>query len=420
MESVSTYIFYFFTFLSLYVQVFFLVTFLENKKSIFKKHAFKNVTLSNYPSITILVPSYNEEISIIKTVESLLKLDYPKEKLQIFVIDDGSKDNTWSVVQIYKDNPTVKLFHQKNGGKYTALNLGLEYCQTEFFSCLDADSTVEPQALQKMMPYFNDPQTMAVIPSALVTLPTTLVQRAQKAEYNMAVFFKKVFSLIGGLHVTPGTLPIYRKQVTDLIGGFRHGHNGEDMEMAFRMQNNYLKIVQCHEAIVHTIPPATIAILYKQRVRWITAYLKNILDYKHMLFSKKYGNFGLFTLPSGVISVITMLCLFSFSIYHIYNFITQKATQINAIGISRYFNQFQFNSFNFDWFFFYINGITITVILCYILLVISMIIGNKMAEGKARFSMNLLYYIGIYSIVAPFWLIKATYNTLLSKNASWR
>src|SRR3989344_7398378 len=258
MAQFSTIAFYVFSFLSVYVQVFFIYTFFENRKKILKKDDEKAIELTSEPSITVIVPCWNEEKAIVKTIESLLNLDYPKDKLKIFIIDDGSSDKTWEIIQIFKDIPNIRLFHKKNGGKYTALNLGLENLSTEFFSCLDADSTVEPKALKKMLPYFHNQEVMAVIPSALVTKPETMVQRAQKAEYNMAVFFKKVFSLIGGLHVTPGTLPIYRKQVTDLIGGFRHGHNGEDMEMAFRMQNNYLKIVQCHEAIVHTIPPATI------------------------------------------------------------------------------------------------------------------------------------------------------------------
>lgn len=93
------------------------------------------------------------------------------------------------------------------------------------------------------------------------------------------------------------TLPIYRKEVFEKLGGFRHGHNGEDMEMAFRMQTLHMKIAQVHDAVVYTIPPATIKTLYKQRTRWISSYLNNLIDYKHMIFNIKYKHFAFFTIP---------------------------------------------------------------------------------------------------------------------------
>jgi len=413
MAQFSTIAFYVFSFLSVYVQVFFIYTFFENRKKILKKDDEKAIELTSEPSITVIVPCWNEEKAIVKTIESLLNLDYPKDKLKIFIIDDGSSDKTWEIIQIFKDIPNIRLFHKKNGGKYTALNLGLENLSTEFFSCLDADSTVEPKALKKMLPYFHNQEVMAVIPSALVTKPETMVQRAQKAEYNMAVFFKKVFSLIGGLHVTPGTLPIYRKKVVDLVGGFRHGHNGEDMEMAFRMQKNHLKIVQCHEAVVYTIPPASIKVLYKQRVRWISAYLGNILDYKNMIFNKEYGNFAWFSLPSGIISILAVVFIFFQSIYSLVEFIAGKIIKIKTVGLAS-------AGSNMDWFTLNFNGVLFTMIISYILVTASLFIGNRLAEGKAKFSSDILYFIGIYSFVAPFWLMKAVYNTVFSKGTSWR
>src|SRR3989338_2944200 len=285
-------VFYMLIFFSVYIQIFFLVTFFENRKKILKK-ADPDFELTSYPSVSVVIPCCNEENSIEKTVNSLLNLDYPKDKLKFIVVDDGSKDKTWEIVQQFKDIPNIKLMHQENRGKYTALNLGLEHSDTEFFSCLDADSSVDPKALKKIMRYFcEESDIMAVIPSALVTTPTNIIQKAQDAEYDMSVFFRKIFSLIGGLHVTPGTLSVYRKKVFEMIGVFRYGHSGEDMEMTFRMQKNHLKIVQCCEAVVYTIPPNSIKTLYKQRVRWLSSFLKNIIDYRSMLFQHKYGNFA--------------------------------------------------------------------------------------------------------------------------------
>ena len=113
-------IFYSLSFLAVYVQVFFLVTFLENRKKIFIRH--EKLNLDHYPTTTIVVPCYNEEKTVAITLESLLSLAYPKDKLSIFVVDDGSRDNTWEILQAYKENPQIKLFKKENEGKHSAIN----------------------------------------------------------------------------------------------------------------------------------------------------------------------------------------------------------------------------------------------------------------------------------------------------------
>ena len=113
MISTLNVIFYILIFLSVYVQVFFFVTFLENRKKILKKEN-SDFELKSYPSVSVVVPCFNEEKSIEKTVHSLLDLDYPKEKLKIIIIDDGSKYKTWEIVQKFNDVPNVKLIHKEN------------------------------------------------------------------------------------------------------------------------------------------------------------------------------------------------------------------------------------------------------------------------------------------------------------------
>src|SRR3989338_2089028 len=130
-------IFYVLIFLSVYVQVFFFLTFLENRKKIVIRNG--KIKLSKYPAVTIAVPCWNEEKTIYKTVRSLLNLNYPKDKIKIFLIDDGSTDGTWNAILKFSKYPNIRIFHKENGGKYTALNLGLKHVQTDFLCCLDAD-----------------------------------------------------------------------------------------------------------------------------------------------------------------------------------------------------------------------------------------------------------------------------------------
>jgi cellulose synthase/poly-beta-1,6-N-acetylglucosamine synthase-like glycosyltransferase len=217
MTSAVGIIFYVLIFLSLYVQVFFLVTFLENKKKIVTRKG--SIKLSFYPAVTVIVPCWNEEKTIVKTVQSLLDLNYPQDKLEIFLVDDGSADNTWAVIKTFEKYSNIKIFKKENGGKHTALNLGLENLKTDFIGCLDADSIADKESLVRIMSYFEkDETTMAVAPSIIANNPTTIIQHAQKAEYYMAVYVKKMLAFLSAIHVTPGPLTIFRKRVFDELG----------------------------------------------------------------------------------------------------------------------------------------------------------------------------------------------------------
>ena len=209
MVQLSSIAMYSIAFLAIYVQVFFLVTFLEKRKHIqFRKGG---ILLDEYPAVTIIVPCWNEENTIDATVTSLESLDYPKDKLTFFLIDDGSTDSTWQKMQQYSNHQHIKIFHKSNGGKHTAMNMGIELATSEFVGCLDADSFVDPQALKRIMTYFaSDHSTMAVVPSIVVHTPKTLIQKIQKVEYNWGVYMKKMLALVNGIHVTPGPFSIYR------------------------------------------------------------------------------------------------------------------------------------------------------------------------------------------------------------------
>ena len=271
--------------------------------------------------LSVTFPCYNEEGTIKGTIDSLLDLDYPKEKLKLIIVDDGSKDNTWNVIKEYENFPNIKLIKQKNAGKYAAQNTGLDHTDTPFFGCLDSDSFVDSQALKRIMTYFLDSETMAVAPSIVVYSPKNILQGAQKAEYDMAIYNKKMLAFLGGIHVTPGPFSIFRKKVFDDLGPYRHAHNTEDQEIALRMQKHHYKIEHCPDAYVYTVAPNSVGKLYRQRLRWSYGFLRNGIDYRELLFKKKYGNIAFFTLPSGIISVLSVVFLFGMIIYNIFTFI---------------------------------------------------------------------------------------------------
>jgi len=414
MDSAYTIIFYVFSFISVYVQIFFLMTFLEKRRHIV--HNPENLELSSYPTVTIVVPCYNEEETIDKTVKSLLSLDYPKDKIKIFLVDDGSKDNTWSVIQEFKDNPSIVLLQKENGGKHTALNLALENTTSEFFGCLDSDSLVHPQALLRILKYFEmDEKTMAVAPSIIVYNPKNILQYAQNVEYDMSIYTKKMLGFMGGIHVTPGPFSIFRKKVFDNLGPYHKAHNTEDQEIALRMQEHGYKIDHCPDAYVYTSTPDSVIKLYRQRLRWIYGFIKNLIDYKRLLFKKEYGTIALFTLPSGLISIFGILFLFANILGNIFKFIYNKIIQIQTVGFN---NIFSFH-YKFDWFFVSTKSALLFSIILYILVIVSVMIGKKMVEGKYSFSLSIFYFVIIYSVIAPFWVLRAIYNAIISKESSW-
>ena len=414
MFSISGTIFYILIFLAVYIQVFFLVTFLENRKKILTRHG--EVKLAKYPAVTIIVPCWNEEKTIYKTVRSLFALNYPKDKIKIFLVDDGSTDGTWNAIKKFDKYSHIKIFRKENGGKHTALNLGLAHSETDFFGCLDADSMVDSEALVRIMSYFEkDGSAMAVTPSIIVNSPKNIIENAQKVEYHISIFAKRVLGFLGAIHVTPGPFTIFKKEVFDNLGPYHYAHNTEDMEIAYRMQKHHYKIDYCNDAYVYTNAPRTVQKLYRQRLRWIYGFINNTIDYRDILFRKKYGNFSTFTVPAGIVSMFTVSFIIGRLVYSLGNFVFEKIVQWNAVGF-----HFSIQTQNFDPFFMNTEPFIFISAFIYILVIISIVLGRRIIEGKWRLSWSALYFFSVFSVIAPFWLMRAIFNTVISQRPAWR
>jgi cellulose synthase/poly-beta-1,6-N-acetylglucosamine synthase-like glycosyltransferase len=207
-----------------------------------------------WPSVAIIVPCFNEERTVAKTIHSLLALHYPADKLEIIVVDDGSTDATYARAAAARNDsieaaraanrhiPTITLRRQENGGKHTAMNWGITHTKASFVGCLDADSEVAPDALTHIIPFFADAHVAAVTPAIHIRNPQTIWQHMQKAEYGIGVIMKMAHGYLDAIHVTPGPFSIFRRSVFSTIGLFRRAHNVEDMEIAYRLQDHGFKI----------------------------------------------------------------------------------------------------------------------------------------------------------------------------------
>ena len=322
-----------FLFLSLYFQILLLISFFENHKKIKEEEHHK---IENFPEVTVAVPCWNEEKSLAGTLHSLLALDYPKEKLQIIVVDDGSKDNTLVVAREWQEKypSIIQVIAKENGGKHTAVNLALEKSDGDLFGCLDADSFVAPHALKVIVSYFEkNEKIMAVTPCIHILHPKTFVQRMQAIEYLMGVFLRKSFGQLDAIQVTPGPFSIFRKEVFVKIGNYRKAHNTEDFEITLRMHKNHLKVANAHKALVYTLGPTTARGFFFQRLRWARGFLENSLDYRELFFKKEYGNFGMFTLPMAFLFMFYGLYATLFSVYSIFSYFMTGVTRWITVGI---------------------------------------------------------------------------------------
>ena len=254
---------------------------------------------------------------------------------------------------------------------------------------------------------------MAVTPAIKIFKPKSFIQCAQYIEYQLGIMIKKIFCYLNAIHVTPGPFTIFRREVFQKIGMFKHAHNTEDMEIALRMHKNHLKIENCHKAYIYTVGPNTIKKLYKQRVRWTHGFIENAIDYKALFFKKEYGNIAFFTLPFAAVSIMTVIGTICLTVWNVVERIYNFILRIMTIG-------FHFN-FHFDPSFIYFStktslfvGLTVIALMLTLL-----VIGRKISDEKL-FSKEIIYFIIIYPFIAPLWVGKSVYNTIFGKKTKWR
>ena len=414
MMEITALVLYVTLFISLFFEVFLLITYLEVREELsLEKLLDKNI--KQFPTTTIIVPCFNEEKTLSATIHSILNLDYPKDKLSLILVDDGSTDGTAEELKKFSNNSQIRIFYKENGGKHTALNFALEQVKSDLVGCLDADSFVNPDALKKITPFFDDQSIMAVTPSIKVFEPKSVLQYVQKIEYSWGIFLRRMLSSLGALYVTPGPFSIFRTNIFKEIGGYRHGHHTEDLEMALRMQKNHYKIVNSHGAHVYTIAPINFSALYKQRVRWTYGFLNNAIDYREMFFNKKYGNIGFFILPIATVSIFFSIYLFGNILWNVLTKISDLFVRFQTIGFN-----LNLSSINLDWYFLNTSTVSILTITTLALTLVIMYLSLKLSEGKFKFSRGILYYMLLYVFLVPFWLLKALFSTVFRRNVSWR
>ena len=288
-----------------------------------------------YVPVSILVPAYNEELNIVETIYSLLDLNY--KLYEIIVIDDGSTDDTSkklikyfkmtkvdrpihrqlkcaNIKEIYEANDKkvkITLLVKENGGKADALNAGINASNFPYFTCMDADSMLQKDALENVVrPILSDDRVVACggivrISNGLKLedgyineyhLPKGILTSMQVLEYDRSFLASRIlFDQFNGNLIISGAFGLFKKDIVIAAGGYDADTVGEDFELVIklhvfcRMHNIDYIIKYIPEAICWSQAPSNFRSLFKQRRRWNKGLLQGMLKYKELFINPKYG-----------------------------------------------------------------------------------------------------------------------------------
>ena len=293
--------------------------------------------------VTLIVPAWNEQETILDAVRSALKTDYPN--LEVIVVDDGSTDDTLSRLTagfhlvpmdlIYRPRlstgpvrgfylnpeiPNLLVVSKIRGGKAAALNTGINLCRTPYFSSLDADCILERDALLRLMrPMFLSAGDTVVSAGIIriingctvqngqvvkTGLPRTMLERFQVVEYLRTFLYGRTgWDLLGGTLIVSGAFAVYEREIVIEAGGFQQGTVTEDLELIVRLhrwaalERRPIRTSFTVDPVCWTECPATRKMLARQRRHWQLGLCQTLWKHREMLFNWKYGIAGILSFP---------------------------------------------------------------------------------------------------------------------------
>ncbi|PCE63926.1 glycosyltransferase family 2 protein [Sediminicola luteus] len=298
------------------------------------------------PSITIIAPAYNEGLTIVENIRSLLSLRYVE--FEVMVVNDGSKDDTmekmiaafdlyktdrqvpsdWRakpVAGIYKSRKKayakLTVIDKANGGKSDALNAGMQLSQNKYVGCIDVDCLLLPDALLHVVKAFYQRSKQRVIAVGgvirvanscqisggkleQINLPTNWLARYQLLEYTRSFLLGRMaWGRIDSLLIISGAFGFFDREIALAAGLYDTDTVGEDMEIVFRMRR-YMHdrglpytVEYIPDPLCWTEVPESPKILLNQRDRWTRGNLETLYKHKEMFFNPKYGRLGMISYP---------------------------------------------------------------------------------------------------------------------------
>jgi biofilm PGA synthesis N-glycosyltransferase PgaC len=262
----------------------------------------------HYPTISVVIPAYNEALTIERNLLSLYNSCYPPGKFEVVVVNDGSTDDTADVVKrfqkTHKDRCKIRLINRSNKGKAAALNYALRRSvHSQLVMCLDADSYLDKCTLHLAAQHFRDRNLIALSSNVNIIEDGSLLALVQKIEYLMGYHMKKGQSLMGIDYIIGGTGSVFRRSVFKQVEFYDTNTFTEDIDLTMKIFVNKRKqqrIGYAAECITYTEAVHSLSSLLKQRFRWKYGRSQTFLKHTDLFFSRKSKHskrIGWFMLP---------------------------------------------------------------------------------------------------------------------------
>ncbi len=254
----------------------------------------ENYSQKYYPRVSVIVPAWNEEVGLIRTIETILTSTH--KNLEIVVINDGSTDNSDTLmkgfIKEYKKrhhSPLEKINivykYKQNEGKGKALNDGIKISTGEIIISIDADCILLPDTISNFVKYFEDPKIMAAVGNVKIGNQDTILGTLQYLEFLFSFYFKKADSLFNTIYIIGGAAGAFRRSVFEQIGVYSDRNITEDIDLSVRIQKAGMPIVYASRAIVYTEAATTFKGLAAQRLRWKRGRFQTFYDHRDLFFS---------------------------------------------------------------------------------------------------------------------------------------
>ena len=255
----------------------------------------KNRELRAFPRISVIVPAYNEEKTIRSCVQSLQALNYPN--YEVIMVDDGSSDNTFEEASRCKG---VRIIRQENQGKPRALNNGIRASTGEIIVTVDADTTIDKDALGKIAERFSSDERLgAVAGNVKVNAEPKIMNAVQSTEYATGInLIRKGQSVLGCVMIVPGPIAALKREAVEKVGYFSDDTFAEDFDITVEILKAGYRVEYEEKSLAYTDAPKNTEDLIKQRRRWYRGLVQVLDKHRDMYLNPRYGVSGVFGIPN--------------------------------------------------------------------------------------------------------------------------
>lgn len=291
------------------------------------------------PLVSVIVPAWNEEVGLVKTVKTILESEYAN--VEIIVVNDGSTDGSDLLMRtfineynaMHKKDPCkidIVYNYKENGGKGLALNDGVRLSKGEIIVSIDADCMLLPSTVGNFVRHFENEKVMAAVGNVKIGNQKSLLETLQYLEFLFSFYFKKADSLLNTIYIIGGAAGAFRRSVFEKIGFYSSDNITEDIELSVRIQKAGMKIVYAADALVYTEAATTFKGLGAQRLRWKRGRFQTFMEHKSLFFSERKRHNKILTwliLPMALFGDLQLFFeVFFLAFLYVYSFITHDYT----------------------------------------------------------------------------------------------